>query len=242
MSVLREISLAIGICLSSIFCVAQQKADDLPENYKTVLTSDFAKVIRVHYGPYEKVPVHNHPEMPTVYVYLNDSGPVQITHYDEKATSIVRPPTHKGAYRVSAGKMERHSVENLSALPSDFLRVELPGFRVEDPKLEFRGKAPEDLSHDISAVEFTMPGLTITRAVCVDATPCEVQRPGTHAIVVAFSDVVLSEKSGAGEKRTALKSGDVMAVQAAGELFLSAGGRDGAHILVISVEDEPHQR
>ena len=239
---LRRISLAAGICLCTIFCVAQQKADDLPDSYKTVLTTNFAKVVRVHYGPYEKVPVHNHPEAPTVFVYLNDSGPVQITHYDEKVTSIVRPPTRKGAYRVSAGKMERHSVKNLSALPSDFLRVELPGFRVEDPNLEFRGKAPKDLLHDTSAVEFKMPGLTITRVVCVDATPCEVQRPPTHAIVVAFSDVVLNEKSGAGEKRTALKPGDVTAVQAAGALSLSAAGREGAHILVISVEDEPLRR
>ena len=239
---LRKISLAAGICLCSIFCVAQQKADDLPDSYKTVLTTNFAKVVRVHYGPYEKVPVHNHPEAPTVFVYLNDSGPVQITHYDGKVTSIVRPPTHKGAYRVSAGKMERHSVENLSALPSDFLRVELPGFRVEDPNLEFRGKASEDLSHDISAVEFKLPGLTITRVVCVDATPCEVQRPSAQAIVVAFSDVVLNEKSGADEKRAELKLGDVMAVQAASALSLSVAGREGAHILVISVEDEPRQR
>jgi hypothetical protein len=239
--VLRKISLAVGVCLYSIFCVAQQKADDLPDSYKTVLTANFAKVVRVHYGPHEKVPVHNHPEAPTVFVYLNDSGPVQITHYDEKVTSIVRPPTHKGAYRVSAGKMERHSVENLSALPSDFLRVELPGFHVEDPNLEFRGKAPEDLLHDSSAVEFAMPGLAITRVVCVDATPCEVRRPA-HAIVVAFSDVVLSEKGGAGEKRTALKLGDVMVVEGTGVLSLSGGGREGAHILVISVEDEPHQR
>jgi hypothetical protein len=231
-SVLRKNLLVVGVGLCSVFCVAQQKADELPDSYKTVLTTSFAKVVRVHYGPYEKVPVHNHPEAPTVFVYLNDSGPVQITHYDEKATSIVRPPTHTGAYRVSAGKMERHSVENLSALPSDFLRVELPGFHVDDPKLEFRGKAPEGLAHDSSAVEFGIPGLTITRAVCVDATPCEVKRPPTDAIVVALSDVVLS---GAGEKRAALKPGDVVAVQPAGALSLSAAGREGAHILVISV-------
>ncbi len=139
---LRKTPLALAICWCSLLCGAQQpKADELPDNYKTVLTDSFVKVIRVHYGPYEKVPVHNHPEVPTVYVYLNNSGPVRLTHYyDEKMTVIVRPPTHMGAYRVSAGKMERHSVENLSDLPSDYLRVELPGFRVDDPALEFRGR------------------------------------------------------------------------------------------------------
>jgi len=232
---LRKIALAVGICWGSLFCFAQQKVDDLPENYKTVLTESFVKVIRVHYGPYEKIPVHNHPEVPTVFVYLNNSGPVRLTHYDEKMTAIVRPPTHKGAYRVSAGKMERHSVENLSDLPSDYLRVELPGFRVDDAALEFRGKAPEDLSHDISTTEFEIPRLTIRRIVCVDVTPCEVQRPSTRAVVVAFSDVVLSDE----EKRTQLELGDVMAVQAKERLLLSKVGSEGAHVLVISVGDEP---
>ena len=232
---LRKTALAVAICWCSLFCVAQQqKVDELPDNYKTVLTDSFVKVIRVHYGPYEKVPVHNHPEVPTVFVYLNDSGPVRLTHYDEKMTAIVRPPTHIGAYRVSAGKMERHSVENLSELPSDYLRVELSGFRVSDPELEFRGKAPADLSQDISTTEFEIPGLTIRRIVCVDATPCEVQRPSTPAVVVAFSDVVVSD----GGRRTPLKLGDVMAVQANEKLSLSVAGKEGAHIIVISVEDE----
>ena len=234
MCLLRETALVVAICWGSLLCFAQQKTDDLPQNYKTVLTDSFVKVIRVHYGPYEKVPVHNHPEVPTVYVYLNDSGPVRLTHYDEKMTAIVRPPTHKGAYRVSVGKMERHSVENLSDLPSDYLRVELPGFRVDDPALEFRGKAPADLSHDISTTEFEIPGLAIRRIVCVDAAPCEVQRPSTPGVVVAFSDVVVSD----GGRRTQLKLGDVMAVQAKEKLSLSAAGSEGAHVLVITVEDE----
>lgn len=228
---MRKTALVVGICWGSLFCFAQ-KADDLPENYKTVLTESFVKVIRVHYGPHEKVPVHDHPEVPTVFVYLNNSGPVRLTHYDEKMTSIVRPPTHTGAYRVSAGKKERHSVENLSDLPSDYLRVELPGFRVDDPELEFRGKAPEDQSHDISATEFEIPRLTIRRIVCVDATPCEVQRRSARAVLVAFSDVVVS----GGGRRTQLKLGDVMAVPAKEKLSLSAAGSEGAHILVISVE------
>jgi hypothetical protein len=226
--------LVVAIFCGSLLCWGQQKTDDLPQNYKTVLTDSFVKVIRVHYGPHEKVPVHNHPEVPTVYVYLNDSGPVRLTHYDEKMTAVVRPPTHKGAYRVSAGKRERHSVENLSDLPSDYLRVELPGFRVDDPELEFRGTAPAEVSHDISTTEFEIPHLSIRRIVCVDKTPCEVQRRITSAVVIAFSDVFVSD----GEKRTELKLGDVMVVQAHEKLSLSSTGSEGAHVLVISVGDE----
>jgi hypothetical protein len=228
--------MAIVVCCSAV-CAAQQVTAILPDNYKTVLTSGPVKVMRVHYGPHEKVPVHLHPEVPTVYVYLNNSGQVQLTHYvDEKVSEVVmRPPTHKGAYRVSAGKIETHSVENLSDLPSDFLRVELPGFHVEKPDLEFRGKAPEDLSHDVSATEFEIPGLTVGRAVCVDAKPCEVQRPVAQAVVVAFSDVVLQE--GAQGKKTEMKLGDVLAVPAGESLSLAKTGSEPAHVLMISVSD-----
>jgi hypothetical protein len=228
--------MVVGWC--STFCAAQQNADDLPANYKTMLTDRFVKVIRVHYGPLEKVPVHNHPEVPTVYVYLNDSGPVRLTHFEDgkQAAVVVRPPTHKGAYRVSVGRRERHSIENLSELPSDYLRVELPGFRMAD-NLEFRGKVPADLSHDMSIKEFEIPRLTITRTVCVEATPCEVKRPATQAVVVAFSDVTLSAGSGASPKRTEMKLGDVLVVSAQEALSLSAAGHEPAHVLTISVGD-----
>jgi hypothetical protein len=76
--------MAAVVCCWSAVCVAQQKPDALPDNYKTVLTKSFVKVIRVHYGPHEKVPVHDHPSTPTVYVYLNDSGPVRLTQFEEK--------------------------------------------------------------------------------------------------------------------------------------------------------------
>jgi quercetin dioxygenase-like cupin family protein len=226
--------MAVVVCWSAI-CVAQQKTDALPDNYKTVLTKSFVKVIRVHYGPHEKVPVHDHPATPTVYVYLNDSGPVRLTHFEEKPFSLVRPPTHKGAFRVSPGRIEKHSVENLSDLPSDFLRVELPGFQLGERDLEFRGKAPDDLTHDLSATEFQIPRLSITRTICVDRTRCAIRAASAPSVVVAFSEVVLREDGGTG-KRTELKPGDVLAVSAGEALSLSAVGNEPAHILQISVQ------
>jgi quercetin dioxygenase-like cupin family protein len=228
--------LGVAVCCS-VMCAAQQRADDLPVNYKTELTKSFVKVIRVHYGPHEKVPVHDHPATPTVYVYLNNSGPVRITHFDgDRTSSLVRPPTHTGAFRVSPGQLERHSVENLSDLPSEFLRVELPGFALGDKELEFRGKAPDDLSHDLSAVEFATGGLTVSRTICVDAAPCEVERPTAQSVVIAFSDVLLNEGGAAG-KRTELKLGDALAVPAGVKLSVSGAAREPAHVLVVSVQD-----
>jgi hypothetical protein len=225
--------MAVVICCSSI-CFAQQKTNELPDNYKTLLTESFVKVIRVHYGPHETVAAHDHPATPTVYVYLNNSGPVKLTHLEGNPFTVVRPPTHTGAYRVDAGRMERHTVENLSDLPSDFLRVELVGFQPGKSNIGFRGKAPEDLSHDVSATEFSAAGLTITRTVCVDATPCAVRSAPGKSVVVAFSGGVLHEGDATG-RRTKLKFGDVLTLPADRGLSLSTIAHEPAHILVISV-------
>jgi hypothetical protein len=51
-----------------------------------------------------------------------------------------------GAFRVSPGRLERHSVDNLSDLSSDFLRVELKHFPLGHLENAFRGHAPQDAS------------------------------------------------------------------------------------------------
>src|SRR5271155_1010669 len=131
-AVLLALYLAL-LLLAPVSCLAEQNSSTLPPNYKTILENPSFKIIRVHYGPHEKIPVHDHPDTPTVYVYLNHSSPVRISHDEEaKPFSIVRPPTQKGAFRVSPGVIERHSIENLGDLESDFLRVELLGIRLGD--------------------------------------------------------------------------------------------------------------
>ena len=82
-------------------------------------------MIRVHYGSHEKVGVHDHSAYPTVYVYLSDSPPVQFTHDEQPPFVLTRPPAKAGAFRLSPGRRERHSVENMGDTSSDFLRVEL---------------------------------------------------------------------------------------------------------------------
>ena len=124
-------------------------------------------VIRAHYGAHEKIPVHDHTALATVFVYLNDSGQVRIDHTEDgKVESVGRPPTVKGAYRVAPGIAERHSIENLGDTSSDFLRVELKRITL-DMKEPFRRKAPSDLSVGKDEVEFTGGGVKIERIICV---------------------------------------------------------------------------
>jgi hypothetical protein len=211
---------------TTLLLLAFQQA--LPPNYTTILENQTFRIIRVHYGPHEVVPAHDHPDTPTVYVYLNNSGPVRITHEEKDGTqsSLTRPPTHTGAFRVSPGMLERHSVENLSDLPSDFLRVELLGARLGDKALEFRGPAPANLTHNLTATEFSSPKLTITRILCVDLTPCKAPPATAPSVLVAFSNTTITTAG----KPTSLKADNVFAIPANQPFQVAPAG----HILQIT--------
>jgi hypothetical protein len=224
----RKIALVSLALLTPIRCWAQQTSSSLPANYKTTLEDPAFKVIRVHYGPHEKVPTHDHPDTPTVYVYLNNSGPVRIIHEED---TIVRPPTHTGAFRVSPGRIERHSIENMSDLASDFLRVELLNLRLGDGTLEFRGPAPTDLSHNLSATEFSSPRLSIIRTICVDKTSCAIPASSLTSVIVAFSDTSISTN----RRIKILHLGDSISVPPDQSVTITPAGSDPAHVLQVLV-------
>ncbi len=228
--------LALFLLLGPLSSVAQQKSTPLPPNYKTILENATFKIIRVYYGPYEKVPLHDHPDTPTVYVYLNNSGPVRITHEEKDGaqSSLVRPPTKTGAFRVSPGQLERHSIENLSDLPSDFLRVELLNLRLGDQALEFRGPAPKDLTHNLAATEFSSPRLSIARAICADKTPCSTPASPSASVVIALSGTIVTVNG----QKTTLALGDALAIPHDQSFQISSAGNDPAHILLVAVHPQ----
>jgi hypothetical protein len=222
-----------GLLTTLLLLALQTSAQTtLPPNYNTILENQAFRIIRVHYGPHEKVPVHDHPDTPTVYVYLNNSGPIRIIHEEKDGTqsTLVRPPTHTGAFRVSPGMVERHSIENPGDLPADFLRVELLGARLGDKALEFRGPAPADLSHNLTATEFSSPKLTITRILCIDPTPCKAPTTSAPSVVIAFSDTTVSIAG----KSTTLATNSVLAIPSNQPLQISPTGPIPAHILQIA--------
>jgi len=232
----RSFAAALIAVLAPVCCIAQQTSSPLPPNYKTILANSTFKIIRVYYGPYEKIPLHDHPDTPTVYIYLNDSGPVRITHEEKDGTqsSLVRPPTKTGAFRVSPGQLERHSIENLSDLPSDFLRVELLNLRLGDHALEFRGPAPKDLAHNLAATEFSSPRLSIARAICVDKTPCPTPASPSASVVIALSGTIITVNG----QKTTLALGDVLAIPPLQSFQISSATNDPAHILQVFVHPQ----
>jgi hypothetical protein len=174
--------------LTLLFCATTlaQSPAPLPANYKTILDNPDVLVMRVHYGPHEFVPMHDHSAYPTVYVYLNDSGEVRIDHEPPNAFSVTRPPTHTGAFRIAPGMTERHSITNLSDLPSDFLRVELKRIPPTAIKDVFRGEAPRPPYRSHSETLYDKPALRIVRDVCVLAEMCTPETAKAPSVVVAM--------------------------------------------------------
>jgi hypothetical protein len=192
--------------LTLLFCATTlaQSPAPLPANYKTILDNPDVLVMRVHYGPHEFVPMHDHSAYPTVYVYLDDSGEVRIDHEPPNAFSVTRPPTHTGAFRIAPGMKERHSITNLSDLPSDFLRVELKRIPPTDLQHVTRGEVPSPLLSG-THTEFTDPALDIDRIVCASTTPCEASPDPARSLLIAITPLAIETPAGKHE----LHPGDV---------------------------------
>jgi hypothetical protein len=226
-SLLRCAVLTI-VGLGSMRALAQDPTVAFPNNYRKVLENADVVVLRVHYGPHETVGVHDHSDHPTVYVYLNDSGPVRFVHEPENVI-LTRPPTHLGAYRVSPGRRERHSIVNLTDKPSEYLRVELKKVPLGALKREFRGSAPGALVQG-TKVEFEDPALRIERVVCQEGVRCFLPEESSPSVLVAFTPSELMER-----KRAKVSPADssTLWLKADESVSVRATGTGPAHLLRI---------
>jgi hypothetical protein len=145
----------------AVMARAQQPYSTLPRNYTLAFENESVRISRVKYSPGDKLPVHSHPSIPTVYVYLTDGGPIRFIHKTPKVT-IVRAEVKAGQVRFNRNaRVETHETEYLGDSASEYLRVELkttPGpphldarlvddadFPWEDPQLRigrFHGLPP----------------------------------------------------------------------------------------------------
>ncbi|HEY4010052.1 MAG TPA: hypothetical protein VGM11_07855 [Acidobacteriaceae bacterium] len=210
----------------SAVCSAQNPVKAFPQNYKLVLEGPEFAVLRVHYGPHEKVGIHDHSAFSTIYVYLNDSGPVRFQHREEaKPFDLVRPPTHAGAFRISPGRIERHSVENLSDLPSDYLRIELKKLPVGSIAREFRGPAPKPPLVPGTSVAYASPQLRIERIICPSTGDCPLPSPMRDVILIRIPNHELSAR----ESELAYQRADEALVQPAHKGWNFVGDNSGPY-------------
>jgi hypothetical protein len=185
-------------------------------------------VIRVHYGPHEKLGVHDHSKNPTIYVYLNDAGPVRFEHFEEHAFALTRPPTTKGAFRVSPGRQEQHTVENMGDASSDFLRVELKQIPLGLFKQAFRGPAPRTLAESRASIEFKNPYAEVQRVVCLDSCPIDPSQ--APSVIVAFTPMRVSK-----QQEDVLESGAVRWLAPSQGLSITPNRGAPIHLLRILI-------
>ena len=196
---LKHIRALAGICLLVTQASAQDPTKILPQAYKLELENDWVKVTRVHYAPHEKLPAHQHTETGSAYVYLNDSGPVVFNHIGLDYGAVTRPATKAGSFRLYRGLKEIHEVENLSDLPSDFLRVEFKTEPINDKTLRgrfFREVYPA--GENFQKVQFENEQIRITRLVCAPRKKLETSTSAEPALLVALvpSDFILHRGKG----------------------------------------------
>jgi len=134
------------------------------------------RIVRVHYTPHEKTAVHDHPPTPTVYVYVTDGGRLQIGHDGEEM--VTRPPVKAGGIRFQKGVAERHAVEEVDGVESEYIRIELKTQPLDLPEVDVR-RAPADRTPYESRM------LRILRVTCPAQSACPAsQHPENPAVVV----------------------------------------------------------
>jgi quercetin dioxygenase-like cupin family protein len=213
--------IAILLVLGTAAIHAQAPSTPLPPNYKTIFENSDVLVMHVHYGAHEVIPAHDHPSVSTLYVYLNDSGEVDIIHEGPGATTAHRPPTHSGAFRIAPGVAERHSVQSNSDTDSDFLRVEFKRIALID--LAETGKhvpAPANPTPGVHT-DYQNASLRIDRVTCFADKPCAPTDSSMRALLIP---VTAAEIQGEGRART-LKSGQVVWLPAGTPATLSTGSQ-----------------
>lgn len=223
---------AAALSLLVLRLYAQDPVAAYPNHYSIALDNQSVEVIRVHYGPHEKLGVHHHSKTPTVYVYLSDAGPVRFQHFEKEAFALTRPPTAKGAFRVSPGRVEVHTVENMGSASSDFLRVELKQIPLGRLKGAFRGMAPRSLSENRTAVEFKTPVGEVERVICAGPAACSVDPSPAPSLLVAFTAVRAATEG--------LEPGAVRWLPASARLTITPEGGP-AHLLRILIP-QPGER
>lgn len=193
---MKQLSTLAVLCLLSTLATGQDPTKTLPNNYKLQFENEWVKVTRVHYGPHEKLPSHRHTQTASAYVYFNDSGPVVFKHIGLDYGAVTRPATKAGSFRLYRGLTEMHEVENLSELPSDFLRVEFKTEPINDKSLRgrfFREASPPGES--VQKVQFENEQIRITRIVCAKGKPLKISTATAEpALLIALTASNLDAK------------------------------------------------
>jgi hypothetical protein len=199
--------LAFVLAQLLLLAPAQDAQVVAPRSYRPEFENARVRVTRVRYAPREKIASHDHPENPTVYVYLRDSGPVRFVHTGEESFTLTRPAVRAGGFRLSRGAKETHSVESLTDQPTEYLRVEFKGLTVD--RQLFRGRFPPEpraaRRRAAQKVSYDDKQVRITRVTCAARRTCAgLSAGGAASLLVALTPAWLNSAGGGAEVTLAL--------------------------------------
>jgi quercetin dioxygenase-like cupin family protein len=230
----------IGLVAISGF--AQDPFKVAPQAYKLDFENEWVKVARVHYGPHEKIPAHDHTKTAAAYVYLNDGGPVIFRHIGLAYGAITRQPTKAGSFRLYQAVQEVHEVENTSDLPSDFLRVEFKTKPINESSLRGRFYREDyPAAENYKKVQFENEQIRVTRLVCATGKTLDLStNPTEPALLIALSQARLTAiQSGAANSRLSLAPGKTLWVAANQQRRLENSGDIPVELLRFDFKTGP---
>ena len=209
---------------------AQHGVAALTQNYQTLLDNEQMQVVRVHYDPHEALRVHDHSRYPTVYVYLSNSGPVRFVHDEAHSFTVTRRPVRTGWFRVSPGRLEKHTVANLGPVASDFLRVECKQIALGQIRSEFRYKEDVNLTKTSATTDYSSPQMLIRRFVVAPGGVERIQVETRPELLIAFAPTLVRQR---GEADRTMAAGSVLWAKAGENLEVMAASSAAAHVLAI---------
>ncbi|MEZ5289761.1 MAG: hypothetical protein R2745_01620 [Vicinamibacterales bacterium] len=185
---------SIGVSLSVLVGGAQDALTVSSDAYRLEFENAWVKVTRVIYGAHAVLAPHHHTERASAYVYLNDGPPVLFKHEGLPYAGVTRPATAAGSFRVYKGIKEVHSVENATATPSDFLRVEFKTEPLEEALLKgkFFREAPIP-GTTVERTQFENAQVRITRVRVVDGKVVTVVTGDHPALLVALAPTSITQ-------------------------------------------------
>ncbi len=240
---MSSISLGLVVCHLLMLAFGQDPQQVAPQAYRREFENDWVRVTRVRYAPREKIAPHDHPGLPTIYVYLSDSGPVRFIHSGEEEFTLVRPAVKAGGFRVSRGNAaEKHAVESLTDKPSHFLRVEIRT-RFTDLK-NFRGRfppTPRPLNRNSQETRFDSAQVRVVRLTCAPHRRCDdFGSRTTPALLVAITAARMKPAGGgAGASTLSMEPGETRWLEAGESLHLENTGGRAVEFLRIDLKTRP---
>jgi hypothetical protein len=185
---MKRLFIAGALATATASVTAQDAVRTLPDAYKLQFENAWVRIVRVHYGPNAKLPVHTHTQYGAAYVYLNNAGPVIFRHGGETTGAITRPATRAGTFRLYRAIEELHAVENTTAAPSDFLRVEFKTEPLEESAL--RGRFHRDATPETHSerVQFENAQVRISRILVGPGRTLEVKAAAEPALLIALTN------------------------------------------------------